>query len=557
MPVYSSIQKKRLASFVVATIVAFTFNMIPYSISTLHGTVSFIYMGIIIGWELSVERRITHSGIRRKLILAAIFMILLFVMRLIRYCFYPDSFWLKEYAWYFYYVSFTAIPLIAYLVATSVGEKETDELLTYDKCMIIAEILLCLAVLTNRLHGWLFYYTDYYAYEYSRGILYYVVIVWETAFTIAAFVTMMRRCSISVVHKYWYVPAIPVMVGALLMVLYYIVDGSPMIFGYKLYNIQEVFCFTYISLFEGCIRIGLIPSNSGYDDMFRLSHVGAIIRNSNGNTIFESQNNMSEIFALYSNATDRFERERTTETNDKRLREKAISGGKILWVEDVTVINTLNYDLRVVTEQIEEENDLMEQEKRVAKERSRYETQNRLYDEIAEYVRPQVVEISQTFQLKECDEEEFCRMLRKAVVLGVYIKRKGNFILLSEENEELSTEELALAIRESFEYLTLSDVYTRLEQKGTKEISAGLIMLAYDLFEEVIEETYSDLQTILVTIYGKTQFCMEIAISADHIMLQKDWKQKEICSFGAELSISCEDDTFYIRLSVGREEVRV
>lgn len=59
-------------------------------------------------------------------------------------------------------------------------------------------ILLCIAIMTNAIHGQMFHIRDAAYEKYSYGMIYIVVAIWETVFSIAAFSVMMRKCRI-----YW------------------------------------------------------------------------------------------------------------------------------------------------------------------------------------------------------------------------------------------------------------------------------------------------------------------------------------------------------------------
>jgi hypothetical protein len=142
---------------------------------------------------------------------------------------------------------------------------------------------------------------------------------------LASAVIMIRKCSISAIRKYWYLPVLPMMIGLVLLAIYYISGGSPDINGVKIYNYQEVFCGAIAMMFECGIKIGMIPSCSGYEGMFRRSHINAAVVDKDKEYRYQSLNYDSDI-----------------DRESIRISEKEISGGKVIWMENLETIYRLN-----------------------------------------------------------------------------------------------------------------------------------------------------------------------------------------------------------------------
>ena len=53
--------------------------------------------------------------------------------------------------------------------------------------------------------------------------------------------------------------------------------GSPTLNGVKLYLIQEVYALYFIGFWEGCILIGLIPTNTSYESLLDITSTGAVL----------------------------------------------------------------------------------------------------------------------------------------------------------------------------------------------------------------------------------------------------------------------------------------
>jgi hypothetical protein len=315
----------------------------------------------------------------------------------------------------------------------------------------------------------------------------------------------------------------------------------------------------FITGFESMIQIGLIPSNSGYGKLMEIIPTDAKILDLQEKTVFKSS----------------FKADDSTKTY--RSRKEPISGGYIAWKEDITEIARLNKELEDTKEIIEDENELIRHENKVRAERIGYETRNRLYDLIAGKTRKQAEEVYEI--IMQCREsiakngqdhtsdkkegsvnektiydsvvEDRRKSMQKVVVLSAYIKRMGNFMLLESENHTIKTGELELAIRESFEYLSLSGKNVFLNQTHEKQIPAELAITCYEMYETILETSWPDFYSIGVTINCDRGFSMKLEIDTEKAPIEKDWKKQKIESLDAKLSTKLEDGTFTAILSVG------
>lgn len=196
-----------------------------------------------------------------------------------------------------------------------------------------------------------------------------------------------------------------------------------------------------------------------------------------------------------------------------------------------------------MTELLEDENELITQENEIRAERISYETQNRLYDKIAGMVREQTAAIREALKDKP-GEPVFSERLPYIAVLGAYVKRMGNLMLLSDQKGTISSGELVAAIRESFDSLKLMDKVGVLRVKGEEELPRQLAVLAYELFETMIERTLPETAGVAVQmrVAQESGFRMEIRTDAAVRPLTEQWKEPERKEIGATLESAYEED---------------
>ena len=583
MPKLSRLQKRRYISFIIILTAAFIYGGMN-GIKLLNDISSQIYMGLIIGWGLALKRRITDERMRKLFVLLCDLMILLFILRIIKYNVVGDT--VGMYVWCLYYIPFTSIPLIAFLIARSIYE-DRDKKWYNDviyRIFAVVQAFVIIVTVTTPKHGLVLdMHPAAYNDSYTYGPLYYFIVGVEFFYTISAFIVLMRQCRISAARRYWWVPGIPTLFFTFLAVIY-MINGGIDVGGLHIYKIQEVFCLIFVSFIEGSIAIGLIPSNSQYEELFEASDINAAILNNgsdNGLIIYRSKGfdmlmredeMMSSSGCIGYNGTGEgygdSEKEGYIVSNNHSFKKNAheIPGGRVIWFTDMQAVNRLNDELRGVIEELSSENEIARYEYEEQVKRERLKTRNALFDNMAAYVRPQIDEIENTLE-NNGD-------IRWAVILGAYIKRRINLAIITDRKKLIPLEELKLSILESFEYMGLSDIYTSLKTNDGRsvplnepDIEAEYAAWAYDVFEQIVELTYNGMQTIEVILYlTDALFSMKVSIAGSYDKLEdfievihscKDSKISDIATGTEgyrdhEISAKAEDDTLYVLLKCRR-----
>ena len=85
-------------------------------------------------------------------------------------------------------------------------------------------------------------------------------------------------------------------------------------------------------------------------------------------------------------------------------------------------------------------------------------------------------------------------------VLGSYIKRRGNLLLLGEDASRIPTRELEYCIRESLENLRLGQVFTSFSCSCRSSLPLEHIVAAYDFFEQMMEQLLDDMTAMMVNL---------------------------------------------------------
>ena len=443
----------------------------------LSGISNIMFAGLMLIWCSTLRTRIIYPPIRHCLEAIAWSLFALFVIRCCRWQFFENSAVMARFFWYLYYLPFLAVPLLSCHAAVNllIQKKLLHQMSLW--AAWICGIVLAAGVLTNELHGQLlrFHSKD----DASHGWLYYVVVIWSVLLSLGALTIQLRQCRLSQCRKQTYIPVLMSAVGFLLQLWCYLNGGSPTFLGMKVLFMQEAYALTFIGLWEGCILIGLLPSNTGYRQLFAESHINAVLKDETDTVWYAS-----------------VQTESSSDPADYVAQTKPLHGGSITWTEDIRRIRSLQTQLAEANEALEAENDLIAEENRITAEHTQYETQNQLYDRIAAHNRKQLARIAESFS----DPARFSAQIRQNLLLGTYVKRSANLMLLANTSSRISADELLLAMRETLDVLRLFGIDCTLQGGWGAEVSAHAAAAAYALAEAAAESVCGECSAFCVSV---------------------------------------------------------
>ena len=185
------------------------------------------------------------------------------------------------------------------------------------------------------------------------------------------------------------------------------------------------------------------------------------------------------------------------------LSSEPISAGRVVWEDDVSQLNEMRARLQDTQEQLGEENILLQAELELKEKRAKADEQNRLYDRIAREVEPQLIKADALLRRIEAEPENTRNLIAKVCVLGSYIKRRGNLLLLGEDSSMISAKELEYCIRESLENLRLGQVFTSFNCNCDGKLPLEYIVAVYDFYEPMVERLLDDITAMMVNLSCK------------------------------------------------------
>lgn len=450
---------------------------------------SVIQISLVIGWCLSVGTRIINKQVRHYLIAVGILLAFWLILRTCKWEFIAqNSTHLGRYLWYGYYIPMVFVPLFGVFIIDHIGKTENYKTPRYMKYLYIPAVLLVLLVFTNDLHQSVFSFLngiEYSESDYNYQVLYFITMAWFILLGIYFVVMLIKKSRVPASKSFQKLPAVILGISIIFWVMYcmQIVGG----------DLAAIDCIMIISLLESAIQSGLIPSNTSYNELFRSSTVSAQIVDTNYQPCM-----VSGTATPLTEDVMRSAKAEPVDLGDTILHSKAITGGYVLWQDDVKQIKELIEELRYTQERLGESNELLRAELELKENRAGTEEKSRLYDRIAKEVAPQLAKAEELLKLAESEPEHNKSVIAKVSVICAYIKRRGNLLLLEEENNIIPARELEYCIRESLDNLRLGEIFTSFDRKCDGVLKLEHAVVAFDFYENIVERLLDDATAMLI-----------------------------------------------------------
>ena len=436
-----------------------------------------LYAGLLLGWLSSVRTRLLPSPARSYILVSGGLLLLLLLLQNVRYRVLPDGVDLTRWCWYAYYIPMILVPALFAMSCIHMSRGIPGQT---DLAPLIPSVLLALGVLSNDLHHWAFLPkagTEAFIGKdgtYTYGFLFYAVCVWIGICT-AAGLGMLVRATRREPRR-----ALPVF---LLMPLWLLLLTLADRVTWWPYTMTETFCICSAVTLEACIRTRLIPHNENYRGFFGHMEIPAAITDRGMETLYTTaaplEADREQLAAALEGPVEL--------TEGLRLHGKAVSAGNVFWAEDESALNRMRRELEDANETIEMENDLLRYENEQKEERARVDARNRLYECAAREVYPAQKRLEALIDRTEPGSPAFRDRMAEICVLNAYIKRRANFVLLSEERNAITAAEMKAALSESAVYLGYCGTAATVDSAAEQDIPFETAAAVLDTYEAAAE----------------------------------------------------------------------
>lgn len=450
-----------------------------------------IHISLLVLWVISLHRRLVNKNVRRIMLMVGGLMIFWLIDKIVKWDFTGSvTHPLVRYLWYGFYVGMLFVPTLGAFIINYLGKPENYTHPKKLNFLLVPPTAMLIAVFTNDLHQKVFVFYNGFSnfdLEYSYGWLYFIVMGWFIVMGFYFVVMMLLKSRVPGSRKLQKMP-IAIMVFAALFWTGY---------SMKLYNcdITVMDCLMITLLLESAIQSGLLPSNTRYQEVFDSTTVPVLIVDKAYRPHY-----VSGAAPPVPEETMRKTEQGTVQRGGTLVSSAPINGGRVVWQDDITQLNELKERLQDTLEQLGEENVLLQAELELKEKHVKTVEQNRLYDRIAREVEPQLIKADVLLRRMEEEPENARPLIAKVCVLGSYIKRRGNLLLLGEDTARIHARELEYCIRESLENLRLTQVLTSFNSKCEGSLTLEHVVAVYDFFEMIVERMPDDITAMMVNL---------------------------------------------------------
>ena len=499
--------KKTIAIAIVTAVllgIAFVFRMIYEDLedamvcAAMIAVRNTIHVSLLLMWTISLHRRLVNKIVRRLMVTVGILLLFWMLDKIIKWDFTGSvTHPLVRYLWYGFYVGMLYVPTLGVFIIDYLGKPENYSHPKKLNYLLIPPTVMLITVFTNDLHQKVFvFYNGFIKFnkEYGYDWAYYVIMGWFIVMGFYFVLMMLLKSRVPGSRRLQKMPLLIMGFAALFWVGY----------SMRLYDcdLTVMDCLIITLLLESAIQSGLLPSNNSYQQIFDATTVPVQIVD------LDYQPHYVSAGALpVPEDTMKKTEHGTVNMENSLLSSAPIHGGRVVWQDDITQLNQLKGQLEDTREQLGEENIILQAELDLKQQRAKADEQNRLYDRIAREVEPQLIKADELLHRIEANPEATCSLIAKVCVLGSYIKRRGNLLLLGEDASMIPARELEYCIRESLENLRLGQVYTALESNCEDKLPLEHIIAVYDFYENMVERMLDDITAMMVNLtsrQGKT-----------------------------------------------------
>lgn len=494
------LKRSKIMTAVVAAVlmaVAFVLRMIYEDLpnamaqSVMCLTRDMIHISLLFMWVISLHRRLTNRNVRHLMLIVGGLLMFWLIDKIVKWDFTGSvTHPLVRYLWYGFYVGMLYVPTLGAFIINYLGKPDDYSHPKKLNFLLIPPTVMLITVFTNDLHQKVFkFYNGFINFdlEYSYGWVYYVVMGYFVVMGFYFVVMMLLKSRVPGSRKLQRMPVV-IMAFATLFWLGY---------SMRLYDcdLTVMDCLIIVLLLESAIQSGLLPSNTRYREVFDRTSVPVLIVDREYQPHYVSGGALP-----VSEEQMRQTKDATVDVGDALLSSAPIRAGWVVWQDDITQQNELRSLLRDTMEQLGEENTLLQAELELKENRAKADEQNRLYDRITCEVESQLIKADALLEQIEREPENNRNLIARVCVLGSYIKRRGNLLLLGEENCIIHARELEYCLRESMDNLKLAGVSTSFNSNCEGCLQLRSIVATYDFYEVLVERLLDDMTAMMVNL---------------------------------------------------------
>ncbi|MDO4710363.1 MAG: histidine kinase N-terminal 7TM domain-containing protein [Peptostreptococcaceae bacterium] len=486
---------------------------IEYTLSALVPIVLFVF------WIGSCQMRSMQKNVSYALLVIGVCMVLWMSVRFFKWQVSTISL-ANRYFWYSYYIFMLSITNFFLWMSTSVNSLEEKVAFPrWFKALLLYESFLLLLVFTNDLHQWVFVFdrgADFWEKDYTYNWGYYLVYSSSFLSLIAGVFVLAFRVWRSPKRVRILMPIIVLILMSAYTILY--IKRVPWAFYGDL---SLMICLFTLSFGEAAMRTGLILVNTKYVMLFDNSSLNMKIISREGEVAYSSDPK-EEISQERMKRLLEEEGPQVMEVGeDLLLHSDPITGGKILWHEDIREIRELQKKVQNSVEKIKRTNEMLEKRSIIQAKQEAVNAKVLLHSQLNQEIGDKLLRLDHLAnELKvleqEGDDSRYEQVLALISLTAIYIKRRCN-LLFYVEQKYMSSDAIVTYLSEILEFAAHTGLRSApiLSLKDEIETQSGILL--YDFCFSILDLLIrGDIYELMLHLYTENDtICLRVIAEAD------------------------------------------
>lgn len=512
--------------------------------------VFFCYMFLIIGWCLSLIGRLTQKSLLYCLLLEALLMMTGLTGRFLQDTFFFRNTQLMRSSGLV--IGATLLPIILLGIFAAMGMGQTDQYHLPWWCFLLWIPILVidvLLILDDRFH--VFFRTikeeDQPNLYFHPGWGFWILIL------VLAILVFLR--AVIIFKRNHLMDQRPV-IRLLLSVMEIIILVSYMVpyIATSMYGTPEII-ETYAMLYyvealtwEFYIGYGLVPANTAWREVFSGSTLDMQILPTDESSGIYSSN----AEPIPDSLLKMLNHHQMAELPDgTELHRYLIPDADVIFRKDTRLLKQTLKDLDQVVDSLEQESDLLARELQAGNRQTRLKERENIYTDLRLSVSSQLERMNQMIDLNRPDAD--VRTLQNLCILGTYVKRKCNLLLLREERGVFNSEDLLLSITNLIHVCRNAGMEVLFIDDGDADSEENSLFAAFETMEALLELHNFQIRQMLIRSEMK-KIILALTPDGEYAFPQVQSVVERIAeSTGSRAQCTEQEDSYLVTLSGGDE----
>ncbi len=424
------------------------------------------YLFLCIAWAISIWLRVTQRTMRIFLLAEDAIILFAMTIRFVQDTFLYENVLLMRITGL--WVSGTTLPALAmgFFATLGIGQRDDYRIPWRWFLILIPVVILCLLNLTDELHHFVCYIVPE---EPQPNLIFHpgvgFVLIYLMGFVLLGWQIVIiykknRILSDRPVLR-WLVPMFEPMLILLASFSFIMVSTGliPQLEGVEVLEFYARIYYIEILSWEFYIYLGLVPVNTGYQEIFDHSTVSMKLLPA-GSTVSPAP-------------------------PGKEIHTYPLDDQIFIWEKDVSKIQQVISELSQRAESLQQESVLLSAELRTRNEEAATAAKNVIYNELTDLVKRQLDMMKKLSGPASGKDQR--RRLQELLLLGTYVKRRCNLSLIQKEYGSVPEEDFRLSFQDMLSALSLIGVPTEFDWQTGLQLDCEEAIDAFEWFEEILE----------------------------------------------------------------------